>query len=266
MDDNKTSQRVDPSQNPFNQSKRLGTDAYLDKYDDHGNRIGDSNKKPPFSGSLTEFNADALRSDLIKENIPQNEPFVKGVDLTGIEPASSELSGPSVYQHQAHEASIPEKPKSAPDRLILPKAVMIAGIAAICIVGGLGVGFLWNKYQTKVSESNKILGKTANLEVESIVNKVGKLVELPKNEKPEQIASVSDVKKLGTNPFFANAQEGDIVLIYTANKQAILYRPSTNKIVATGPLNLSGKPEEASVAGATTSALPTSKASSGSAR
>ncbi len=38
-------------------------------------------------------------------------------------------------------------------------------------------------------------------------------------------------------PFFANAQVGDKVLIYYKAKKAILYNPTDNKIVEVGPIS-----------------------------
>ena len=58
------------------------------------------------AGFLTEYNANALCSDLSNNTIPQNTDNVKYVDLTGIEPANPEFLDPSVHQHQAHTALV----------------------------------------------------------------------------------------------------------------------------------------------------------------
>jgi 4-hydroxy-3-methylbut-2-enyl diphosphate reductase IspH len=65
---------------------------------------------------------------------------------------------------------------------------------------------------------------------------VAKLVQLPDNEIPT-IATVSDVAKLQNQTFFANAKDGDKVLIFNMAKEAILYRPSSNKIIEIAPLS-----------------------------
>lgn len=69
-----------------------------------------------------------------------------------------------------------------------------------------------------------------------VVKQVGKLVVLPSGEQPT-LATVSDAAKLQGQPFFANAANGDKVLVYNKAKKAILYRPSLNKIIEMAPLN-----------------------------
>lgn len=91
-------------------------------------------------------------------------------------------------------------------------------IIVISVVGGLLYFGLFNKT------------KPQNDDAPDLVIKIGKLVELPADEAPE-LATVSDKSKLAGQPFFDNAQNGDKVLIYSKNRKAILYRPSTNKII-----------------------------------
>lgn len=74
------------------------------------------------------------------------------------------------------------------------------------------------------------------LEVESLVAQVGRLMELP-DEQPT-VATVTDVEKLKNQPFFAKSQNGDKVLIFTNAKKAVLYRPSTNLIIDVAPVTL----------------------------
>lgn len=84
-----------------------------------------------------------------------------------------------------------------------------------------------------------VRGPTVNLEEEIRVTtqEVGKLMELPA-EKP-MVATVKDVTQLPANqPFFLVAKNGDKVLFYNDAKKAILYRPSTDKIVNVAPITV----------------------------
>lgn len=97
--------------------------------------------------------------------------------------------------------------------------------------------YFYNQYQ----KTQEALGQNAEAETAKLVATVGKLIELPVNETPT-IATVSDKSKLSGQQFFANAQNGDKVLIYSQAKKAILYRPSTNKIIEVAPINLAPSP------------------------
>jgi hypothetical protein len=81
-------------------------------------------------------------------------------------------------------------------------------------------------------------------DVKKTLDQVGKLLVLPSDETPT-IATVSDLSQLKSQPFFANAQVGDKVIIYSNNHKAILWRPSDNKLVEVAPLTVnSGQSNE----------------------
>lgn len=92
--------------------------------------------------------------------------------------------------------------------------------------------------QQELSELKQNPQKITEEETKALLDKVGQLVELP-DEQPS-IATVTDLKPLADQEFFTNAQIDDKVLIYTSSKKAILYRPSTNKIIEIAPVNISG--------------------------
>lgn len=77
----------------------------------------------------------------------------------------------------------------------------------------------------------------AQQEVTDLVAKVSRLMVLPVGETPT-VATVSDPTALKDQPFFANAKNGDKVLIYTNAKKAILYSVALDKIVEVAPLNI----------------------------
>jgi hypothetical protein len=108
----------------------------------------------------------------------------------------------------------------------------------------LGVLFVTGVTIYAISQKPEILGLSkgpaqVQAEVEIIVTEVGKLISLPADETPT-VATVTDVEKLKDQPFFANAQNDDKVLIYTNAKKAILYRPSEKRIIEVGAVNIKG--------------------------
>jgi hypothetical protein len=74
-------------------------------------------------------------------------------------------------------------------------------------------------------------------EEDELIRRVGELISLPEGEKPS-VATVTDEEKLGDQVFFSNAKEGDKVLIYTNARKVILYRPSENRVVEVGSVNI----------------------------
>lgn len=125
---------------------------------------------------------------------------------------------------------------------IKSKAVKNALIVVIALVvlalGGIGGYIVTNKYLSKTPDQK------AQAETKDLVQSVGKLMALPTDETPS-VATVTDKEKLKDQPFFANAENGDKVLIYTKAKKAILYRPSTNKVVEVMPIAFNNTPTPA---------------------
>lgn len=74
-------------------------------------------------------------------------------------------------------------------------------------------------------------------EIDALVAEVGKLIALPSDEKPT-VATVTDLERVKDQPFFANAKNGDKVLIYTNARKAILYRQSEKRIIEVGTVNI----------------------------
>lgn len=115
------------------------------------------------------------------------------------------------------------------------KNIVFIGVIGLIILLGVLYVLFTQFHQVKKLPVNKI--DMAKTETKSLVESVGKLMMLPKNEEPT-VATVSDKTKLLDQPFFINAENGDKVLIYTNAKKAILYRPSINKIIEVGPINI----------------------------
>ncbi len=69
-----------------------------------------------------------------------------------------------------------------------------------------------------------------------ILASVSKLIMLPDDETPS-LAVINDAKSFASDfPFGKDAVNGDILLYYAKNQQAIIYSPSRNIIVNKGPV------------------------------
>lgn len=94
------------------------------------------------------------------------------------------------------------------------------------------------KQQLEQTNKQQVLNNKG--ESQELIEKVGRLIVLPEGEQPT-IATVQDLEKLKDQPFFARAQTGDKVLIYSVSKKAILYRPSVGKIIEVAPFTPSSQ-------------------------
>lgn len=124
-------------------------------------------------------------------------------------------------------------------KIKLPSKKIIISLAVILIIGAASIPsyYFYNQYQ-KSQSLLKNPTEAAKEEVRALVAKVGQLLELPQGEEPT-VATVSDKEKLKDQAFFQRAENGDKVLIYSSAKKAILYRPSTNRVIDVAPVNIS---------------------------
>lgn len=114
-------------------------------------------------------------------------------------------------------------------RRLSGKLIVAAMVLLILGLGAFG-GYYFKKYQD-LKKNPVSAERAAQEEVDRTIAKVANLYgSLPTDEKPS-VATVSDKDKLKDQPFFDKAVNGDITLIYSNAKLAILYRPSTDKII-----------------------------------
>ena len=81
-------------------------------------------------------------------------------------------------------------------------------------------------YQSNKANPDAALQK----ETKALTDRIGSFMELPLDEQPT-LATVTDQEKLKGQNFFTHAQNGDKLLVYPKAKKAILYRPSTKKVI-----------------------------------
>ena len=133
----------------------------------------------------------------------------------------------------ATQTNLKAQEQSATKRFT-PKKRKFALIAIVFIflVAGTTTGIvLWNRSHPKADSKQEAL---------QLVDKLKDIVDLPTDETPS-IAEVKDVTKLSDQPFYNIAQNGDKVLVYQKAGKALLYRPSTKKVIEYTPVNIDDK-------------------------
>ncbi|MFZ1074751.1 MAG: hypothetical protein WAN50_00025 [Minisyncoccia bacterium] len=102
----------------------------------------------------------------------------------------------------------------------------------IAVILALGASFWLGRY-TVYRTHPELSGAE---QAAQILANVGKLIQLP-NETPT-MATIKDAgsAKRG-QPFLVNAENGDILIVYQNPPEALLYRPSTDKLINVGPVN-----------------------------
>jgi len=143
------------------------------------------------------------------------------------------------------------KPKALFNIFKSKKFLVTLGVLIILVVSGI-VLFSMSAGIEKINPFSQKEPQNDVAEAEDLVKKVGAVYLLP-DEVPT-IATVSDKTQLAGQPFFTKAENGDKVLIYKTAGTAILFRPSIEKIINVGPVNLeedaieapAAEPEESS--------------------
>lgn len=104
-------------------------------------------------------------------------------------------------------------------------------LTAIIFVSALGTaGYFYYQYQQALQNPNQ----QTQQEIQEITQIISQYMELP--DEQANLATVTDKSKFVTQPFFQNAENDDKILIFRDAKRAILYRPSTQKIIDVAPL------------------------------
>ncbi|MEK7594733.1 MAG: hypothetical protein AAB436_03795 [Patescibacteria group bacterium] len=168
------------------------------------------------------------------EETPEAEPAAE-------EPAKEEE--PAVEESKPDEpappvvaaAPAPQAKSSVSTGRLVFEGILVVAVLVLGIWG-------WGLNSDNQTLSNQLAKANANpqaivqKQAQDVITRVSKLMQLPANEQPT-IANVTDAAAAKKqSAFFNTAVNGDKVLMYVKAGEAILYRPSTNKIVLVAPL------------------------------
>jgi hypothetical protein len=121
-------------------------------------------------------------------------------------------------------------------KIVLPRIVSLILFVAV-LTGSVVTGVYFYRRAVTAEAIIKDPTKLGKEEGKRLIESVRKLMEIPADEEPT-IATVADASKLKDQAFFANSQNGDKVIVYTKARKAILYRPTTNKIIDVAPVTI----------------------------
>ena len=111
------------------------------------------------------------------------------------------------------------------------KSKTLFAVYSVMLIAAIAFGaFFFVKYV----QLDKKYAAIPSVKNQETIASVAKLIDLPKDETPTMY-EIKDKTKATITPaskdFYAKAENGDIVLVYTKANQAVLYRPSTKKVV-----------------------------------
>ena len=110
-------------------------------------------------------------------------------------------------------------------KYVFPRKNIFLMMSVIFVVLAISLGIVFSGRSHQADA-----GVAIEKEIQALTNQIGKFMELPQDEQPT-LATVTDRAKLKRQEFFAHAQDGDKLLIYAKAKKAILYRPSSVKLI-----------------------------------
>ncbi len=121
-------------------------------------------------------------------------------------------------------------------RYLFKKSPMTTVLVVLLFLAGGSSFYFYQK-----ANANKDPQAQALKELQAAVKQVSRLMVLPDDEQPT-LATVSDPDKLKDQAFFAKAQKGDKVLLYSKSGKAILYSVKQDKILEVSPFNVNNAP------------------------
>lgn len=135
---------------------------------------------------------------------------------------------PAVQDQPVVQQQLQTGPPLTKNNLIIGLAILAVAIGFILLMNDR------NRLKQEVNKQSTNQVSAGQTDALKYQEEIGKIVELPTGQTPS-LVSVTDSKKLaGENPFFKNAQDGDVVLLYVSpdkSVRAILYRPSSHKVI-----------------------------------
>lgn len=175
---------------------------------------------------LPKPEAPASPKPIAVTSVPSDHPVndvVRIKKLAVVEPVTAEPQPAPQPQIVTKPASEPkQKLKKPKKRRRLQVAWLAAGVAVLLVAVGVSALIRWG---SQPASSTAVLpAKTAQT--------VEEMAAIESDEQPV-VLTVTDKTKV-QQEFLSRAENGDQVMLYYQARKAVLYRPSENKVIATG--------------------------------
>ena len=140
--------------------------------------------------------------------------------------------------------------------------VVTSILVVLALAGFAAAGYMYSQYNTLKNDPQASQKAQAD-KTNALKEKIGKLISVPKDETPT-LATVTDKTKLKDQPFFKDAENGDVILIFPQAKKAIIYREKDNKLINVGPIAITSDNAKTTTPTGTTSESKTSTSTNSS--
>ncbi len=116
-----------------------------------------------------------------------------------------------------------------------PRIILVTMIGLIVLAAAVSPSVYFYRKYKEMERSAQSGGARSDEQDQKIMAEVGSFMDLPVGETPS-VVTIDNVEQLKDQPFFANAKNGNVLLIYNTAKKAILYDPARKKVVEVGPV------------------------------
>ena len=113
------------------------------------------------------------------------------------------------------------------------KKVLQFVVLALLLISLAGNYFLYQQNKKLATNPQAAVQE----QIQQVVDRVSKLMVLPADETPT-IVTIANTNEIKNQPFFANTKPGDQVLMYPNAQRVVIYRPSDNRIIEVGFINI----------------------------
>jgi hypothetical protein len=123
------------------------------------------------------------------------------------------------------------------------KRLYLGGLLALVFVFAGTSVYMYRKY-SQLKNNPNASQEAATTKANTIRDKAAKLISVPSDETPT-LATVTEKEKLKDQPFFKDAENGDVILIFPQAKKAYIYREREDKLINVGPIAITSDGEAA---------------------